>query len=61
MQHTRAIYVADYNVRLLVPHWFIASWKAGEPLNGLVDWLVEQYGSEYPWLEEAVRSPKEGD
>jgi hypothetical protein len=43
-------------IYLSVPDWFTKSWLAGEPLNGLVDWLIENYGCEHPWLEEAVRS-----
>lgn len=37
-----------------VPDWFIAAWHAGEPLNGLLDWLIENRGDEHPWLADLI-------
>lgn len=37
-----------------VPPWFVAAWHAGEPLNGLFDWLLENRAEEYPWLAELI-------
>jgi hypothetical protein len=36
------------------PVWFLRAWEAGEPLEPLLDWLVEQYGTQYPFLEKAL-------
>jgi hypothetical protein len=44
---TRAIY-------LVVPDWFMRSWQAGEPIEGLLDYLLERYGDEFPVLVESL-------
>jgi hypothetical protein len=33
------------------PFWVTESWHAGEPLEPLLDWLIEQYGTQYPFLQ----------
>jgi hypothetical protein len=47
-------------VRLKVPAWVRSSWEAGEPIEGLIDWLIETHGDEYPWLEENLRLAQTG-
>jgi hypothetical protein len=40
---------------LPVPPHVWAAFQAGEDVYPILDWLVERYGSEKPWLERAVR------
>ena len=37
-----------------VPEWLVKAWLADEPLNGMIDWLIENKGDEYPWLAELL-------
>jgi hypothetical protein len=38
-----------------VPPELLASFQAGEPIEPILDWVLERYGSEQPWLEECIR------
>jgi hypothetical protein len=38
-----------------VPDELMASFQAGEAIEPILDWLIEQYGHEQPWLERCVR------
>jgi hypothetical protein len=41
---------------LPVPHWFITSWHEADTIDGLMDWLVERYGEQYPLLNDMACS-----
>jgi hypothetical protein len=41
-----------------VPEWLYAAWMADEPLNVLFDWLLENRGDQYPWLERLLNGPE---
>jgi hypothetical protein len=38
-----------------VPKYMVAAFEAGEPIEPILDYLLEHYADTHPWLPEAVR------
>jgi hypothetical protein len=51
----------DYDHPLPVPTWLQVAWTTGAPLEPLLDWLAEQYGTEHPALLEALTNSGESE
>jgi hypothetical protein len=49
------MHVSHTGEKIPVPAWFLAAWQAGEPVNGLLDYLLENDLAP-PALAEAIRA-----